>query len=211
METLGKHKEHEGKEKERKEEESIAKEGDQKDKEKECYPGDAGERQEKHEGKDAKEGEDEQALPDTPGKEGKIEHPKNNESKEVDAIDIRVAKGAKDAEDGDILVSKTDMKYKLIETKEDWEDARDKECQKEAAELILGPDGGIGEKAENKEVKDAEQFLESGRWCDAIGEGKTAPEKDEEEGEVEWEASQEPALEKEDKDPESGDTDADQL
>jgi hypothetical protein len=79
------------------------------------------------------------------------------------------------------------------------------------AELILGPDGGIGEKTEHKEIKDAEQFLESGRRGNAVGEGQATPEKDEEKGEIEWKASQESALEKKDEDPESGDTNPDQL
>jgi hypothetical protein len=122
-----------------------------------------------------------------------------------------VTKGAKNAEDGDIFIRETDVKEKLVETKADRENTRDKERLKEVAEIICRTHRGVGEKAEDKEVKDAEKLGESGPGSDTIREGETAPDKEEEKGRVEWVASEILTLEDDDEESETRDTDTEEL
>ncbi len=122
-----------------------------------------------------------------------------------------MTKGAKDAEDGDILICETDVKEKLVQSKANREDTRDKERLKEVAEIISCAHRGVSEKAEDKEIKDAEEFGESGPGSDTIREGETAPDKEEEKGCVEWVASEILTLEDDDEESEARDTDTEEL
>jgi hypothetical protein len=118
-----------------------------------------------------------------------------------------VTKGAKDAEDGDILICETDVKEKLVQSKANREDTRDKERLKEVAEIISCAHRGVSEKAEDRD----QRCGESGPGSDTIREGETAPDKEEEKGCVEWVASEILTLEDDDEESEARDTDTEEL
>ncbi len=87
------------------------------------------------------------------GKEEEVESAKNNHGEEVETIDIRMAEGTEDTEDRNIFVEEADVEYELVETKDYWENTREKECLEEILEVTGGLYGGIGKKSEGKKIK----------------------------------------------------------
>ena len=69
------------------------------------------------------------------------------------------------------------MKHKLVEAKENREDARDKKGLEEVLKITGSPDSSIGEKAESKQIKDAEELLERHSRIEGVEEGESTPEK----------------------------------
>ena len=52
------------------------------------------------------------------------------------------------------------MKRKLVESKEEWENARDKKGLEQLFEIGRFFDRGVGQKAQGEEIENAEEFLQ---------------------------------------------------
>lgn len=169
----------------RKKKESIAKEGEEKNKEKQRNPGDAGKCQKEHDREERQATECDESTEATFGKEEEIESTKDNHSKEVEAIDVRMTKGTKDAKDRHIFIEQSDMEYELIQAKGYRENTREKEGLEEMFEVASGLYGGVSEESERKEIEQTQEFLEGVFWIQRIEKSGYSPEKNDEERKVE--------------------------
>ncbi len=165
------------------EQEAIAEKSQEKSKDEKCNPGHAGKREEKHDGEKRKTTEGDESAKATFREEEEVESAKDNHSKEVEAVDVGVAKGAKNAEDGHVFIEETDVEYELVQTKGYRENAGKKEGLEEVFEITGGLDGGVSEESERKKIKETEKFLEGGFGIEGVEERGDAPEKNNKEWE----------------------------
>ena len=203
--------EHGRDEHERQKEEAVAHEREEEDEGGERHPGDARESEDKHAGREHEEEERESLLSAVLGVGDKVERREDDEREEVEAVDVRMAEGAEDARDGDVLVRESDAHGVLVEAEGDRQDAGDEDGAEQDTERIGVPDGYVGEEAERVEIEEAQELLESGPWSDGIRDCRYAPECHDEERGFQRVAPEFFAMEEDDDGTEEGDADTEEL
>ena len=122
-----------------------------------------------------------------------------------------MAKGAKNAWDGNIFIVEADVKDELVEAEQYGQNTGEKNSVEQGTEIAVAGDRNESEKANHEKIEETQEFVRCSTGVDRVSEGKQAPEGDDKKGDEEREAEQFPGMQNNKNNSKEGDTQSEEL
>jgi hypothetical protein len=144
----------------REEKKAVTPDGDEAGKNKKGNPGDASIGEEQGNENESEIEPREKSSTVLPGIDEEIHSCHSGYHKEIEAEDIGMTEGTKDASGRNIFIREADTEDKLVDTEKNRKDAGDKNCHEEKAVVAVALNSYIGHETDDEKIKNAERFLE---------------------------------------------------